>query len=240
MEADMYQGKRRLLPACTFLCLAAASARSQWAVVDVPATVQLVQEVLTARQQLLTLRSQLQQAQQVLESMSGARGMQQLLGGVNRNYLPTTWNQLMALSQNSGGAYGSLSVSVQSIIGSNAVLSPQRLAMLSPADQQQILAARQSSATRLAISQSALVNASNLFAAIQSLINAMSSATDQKGILDLQARINAELGMLQNEQAKLLALSQAFQAQEAVAGEQQREQAIAGQGSFASRFQPVP
>jgi type IV secretion system protein VirB5 len=166
--------------------------------------------------------------------------MQQLLGGVNRNYLPTTWNQLMALSQNSGGAYGSLSVSVQSIIGSNAVLSPQRLAMLSPADQQQILAARQSSATRLAISQSALVNASNRFAAIQSLINAMSSATDQKGILDLQARINAELGMLQNEQAKLLALSQAFQAQEAVAGEQQREQAIAGQGSFASRFQPVP
>jgi hypothetical protein len=46
--------------------------------------------------------------------------------------------------------------------------------------------------------------------------------------------------MLQNEQAKLLALSQAFQAQEAVAGEQQREQAIAGQGNFASRFQPVP
>jgi len=236
----MYLGKRRLLLACTCLCLAAASAQAQWAVVDIPATVQLVQEVLTARQQLLTLRSQLQQAQQVLQSMSGARGMQQLLSGVNRNYLPTTWNQLMALSQNSGGPYGSLSVNVQSIIGSNAVLSPQRLATLSPADQQQILAARRSSATRLAISESALVNASNRFAAIQSLINAMSSATDQKGILDLQARINAELGMLQNEQAKLLALSQAFQAQEAAAGEQQREQAIAGQGNFASRFQPVP
>ncbi len=236
----MYQGKRRLLLACTCLCLAAASAQAQWAVVDIPATVQLVQEVLTARQQLLTLRSQLQQAQQVLESMSGARGMQQLLSGVNRNYLPATWNQLMALSQNSGGAYGSLSVNVQSIIGSNAVLSPQRLATLSPADQQQILAARQSSATRLAISESALVNASNRFGAIQSLINAMSSATDQKGILDLQARINAELGMLQNEQAKLQALSQGFQAQEAVVREQQREQAIAGQGSFASRFQPVP
>jgi len=236
----MYQGKRRLLLICTYLCLAAASAQAQWAVVDIPATVQLVQEVLTARQQLLTLKSQLQQAQQVLESMSGARGMQQLLGGVNRNYLPATWNQLMALSQNSSGAYGSLSANVQSIIGSNAVLSPQRLATLSPADQQQILAARQSSATRLAISESALVNASNRFAAIQSLINAMSSATDQKGILDLQARINAELGMLQNEQAKLQALSQAFQAQEAVVREQQREQAIAGQGSFASRFQPVP
>ena len=39
------------------------AARAQWAVVDVPATVQLIQEVLTARQQLLTLHSQLQQAE---------------------------------------------------------------------------------------------------------------------------------------------------------------------------------
>jgi len=75
---------------------------------------------------------------------------------------------------------------------------------------------------------------------IQTLINAMSSATDQKGVLDLQARINVELGMLQNEQAKLQALSQAFDAQEAVLRQQQREQAIAAQGNFAARFQPVP
>src|SRR5271166_5093113 len=126
MEVNMFQEKRRLLFACACLCLAAASAQAQWAVVDIPATVQLVQEVLTARQQLLTLESQLRQAQQALQSMSGARGMQQLLNGVNRNYLPTTWNQLMTLSQNSGGPYGSLSGNVQSIIGSNAVLSRQR------------------------------------------------------------------------------------------------------------------
>jgi hypothetical protein len=75
---------------------------------------------------------------------------------------------------------------------------------------------RQWSATRLAISQSALATASGRFSALQTLINAMSSATDQKGILDLQARINAELAMLQNEQTKLQALSQAFDAQEAV------------------------
>ena len=35
------------------------------------------------------------------------------------------------------------------------------------------------------------------------------SAGDQKGILDLQARISAELGMLQNEQTKLQVLAQA-------------------------------
>jgi len=226
---------------CAFLAIALMpAANAQWAVVDIPATAQLVQEVLTARQQLITLKLQLQQAQQALQSMSGARGMQQLLGGVNRNYLPTNWNQLSTLAQSSGGAYGSLSLNIQGIVGGNAVLSPQQLAGLAPADQQQILAQRQWSATRLAISQSAVATASSRFAALQTLINAMSSATDQKGILDLQARVNVELGMLQNEQAKLQALSQAFDAQEGVLRQQQREQAIAAQGSFASRFQPVP
>jgi type IV secretion system protein VirB5 len=216
------------------------AARAQWAVVDVPATVQLIQEVLTARQQLLTLHSQLQQAEQALQSMTGSRGMQQLLGGTSRNYLPTSWSQLSNLAQNPAGAYGSLSANIQSLVGGNAVLSPQQLAALAPADQQQIAAQRQWAATRLAVSQSALANASGRFAAIQNLINAMSSATDQKGILDLQARINAELAMLQNEQTKLQVLSQAFEAQESVLQEQRRERAIAAQGSFASRFQPVP
>ncbi len=216
------------------------AAHAQWAVVDVPATAQLIQEVLTARQQLITLRSQLQQAEQALQSMSGPRGMQQLLGGISRNYLPTNWNQLSTLAQNPGGAYGSLSGNLQVLVGGNAVLSPQQLAALAPADQQQIGAQRQWAATRVAISQSALANASGRFATIQSLINAMSSATDQKGILDLQARINAELAMLQNEQTKIQVLSQAFGAQEAVLREQQVERSIAAQGNFMTRFQPVP
>jgi len=58
--------------------------------------------------------------------------------------------------------------------------------------------------------------------------------------LDLQARINAELGMLQNEQTKVQVLSQAMQAQEAAGRQQQREQVIAAHGHFADRFQPVP
>ena len=44
---------------------------------------------------------------------------------------------------------------------------------------------------------------------MQTLINAIPSATDQKGILDLQARIQAEQGMLQTDQTKLHVLYQA-------------------------------
>ena len=53
--------------------------------------------------------------------------MQNLLSGINRNYLPTTWAQLPV-------ALGS---PIQAQIGSNAVLTSAQVATLSPAEQQQ-------------------------------------------------------------------------------------------------------
>jgi type IV secretion system protein VirB5 len=120
------------------------------------------------------------------------------------------------------------------------VLSPQRLATLSPGAQQLIQDSRQWSAMQQALSNQALSNASNRFAAIQSLIAAIPSASDQKSILELQARISAELGMLQNEQTKLQSLYQSAQAQDHLLRQQAWEQIVDGHGRFSARFQPVP
>jgi type IV secretion system protein VirB5 len=215
-------------------------AKAQWAVVDARAITQLVQQVKTMEQQLNTARDQLSQAQTELQSMTGGRGMQLLLNGTARNYLPSSWQQLVGAMQGAAGGYAGLASDVRAAVGANAVLSPQQLALLAPVDQQQIAAARQSSALKQALAQEALANASARFASLQSLVSAISTAADQKGILDLEARISAELGMLQNEQTKLQILRDATQAQDAVLRQQQVEQAIAGQGSFAGRFRPVP
>jgi hypothetical protein len=217
------------------------AARAQWAVVDAPAIVQLIQEVQTMRQQLATARNQLVSAQQALQAMTGDRGMERLLAGTPRNYLPSNWSQVTGVLQTQGvSGYAGLSADVQSAIAANAVLSPQTLATLSPADQQQIVAARQWSAMQQAFAHEALANSSSRFAAIQSLIAAISTASDQKASLDLQARISAEVGMLQNEQTKLQVLYQATQAQESVLRQQARERAIEEQGRFETRFQPTP
>lgn len=223
-------------------CIAIApAARAQWAVIDVPAIAQLIQEVQTMQQQLATAREQLQSAQQALQVMTGGRGMEQLLGGTARNYLPTDWTQVAGALQGQGtSGYSKLAADVRSAVAANAVLSPQRLATLASADRQQIQAARQWGAMQQALAHEALANVSGRFAAIQTLIAAISTAGDQKAILDLQARISAELGMLQNEQTKLQVLYQATQAQESVARQQARERAIEGQGRFETRFQPVP
>jgi type IV secretion system protein VirB5 len=229
-----------------FLSLAASlaivpAAQAQWAVIDVPAIAQLVQEVATMRQQLATARSQLESAHLSFQAMTGERGMERLLAGTPRNYLPANWTQVSnALSGHGAGGYSALSADVQSIAAANAVLSPQRMATLSPVYQQQIQSARQWNAMQEALTHEALANASSRFAAIQTLIGAISTAGDQKAILDLQARISAELGMLQNEASKLQVLYQATQAQDASVRQQARERVIDGQGRFEGRFQPTP
>ena len=236
----MRSPKVRIVAAFCIASFAVAPASwAQWAVVDAPAIEQLIQEVQTTAQQLQTAKAQLLQAQQALQTMTGGRGMEQLLSGTVRNYLPSNWMQVTAALRGSTG-FGSLSGDVQTLVSANAVLSPQRLATLSPGAQQLIQDSRQWSAMQQALSNQALANASNRFAAIQSLISAISSASDQKSILDLQARISAELGMLQNEQTKLQSLYQSAQAQESLLRQQAWEQVVDGHGRFSARFQPVP
>jgi type IV secretion system protein VirB5 len=230
----------RCLWICLALSLAAApAARAQWAVIDVGAITQLIQEVQTMSQQLITAEAQLQQAKNTLQSMSGGRGMQMLLSGTNRNYLPTSSAQLTSAIQGSG-SYPGLTLDVRNAVNANAMLTPTQLAALSPSDQEQIAAARQAAALREALAQEALANSSSRFAALQTLISAIGNAGDQKGILDLQARITAELGMLQNEQTKLQVLAQAGDALNAANAQRSLELSIAEQGRFETRFQPAP
>jgi len=236
----MFMRRVRLLVGCLAISTAVMpGARAQWAVIDVGAIVQLVQEVQEMEQEIAVANSQLQQAKQALQSMSGNRGMQNLLSGTNRNYLPSNWSQLSGSLQSTSAAYPTLASDVQGTVAANAVLSPQRLATMSDAERQQIQAGRLWVAAQQVVSRDALANASNRFAAIQRLIDAIPSAVDQKGILDLQARISAELAMLQNEQTKLQVLSQATLAQQSANAQQAREQVIAGHGQFAARFQPT-
>lgn len=231
--------RRFVLPLAAAVLAGAPAAHAQWAVIDVQAVARLAEEAQTLQQSLATAQSELQQARQTLQAMSGTRGMERLLAGTVRNYLPSDWGQVAALGAG-GGAYGDLAASVQGLVGANAVLPEAAVALLAPDEQRRLVATRARIATEQTLFQSALRNASSRFAALQSLIDAIPAATDQKGILDLQARIGAESGMLQNEQTKLLVLAQALRAEAAVARQQQREGIAAGQGRFETRFRPAP
>jgi type IV secretion system protein VirB5 len=207
-------------------------AAAQWAVIDVASIQQLVTEVQTLHQQLQTAQNQLSQAQSEFASITGPRGMQLLLSGTVRNYLPTDGTELAQVLSGSSGSYPALAASVSSLIRSNAVLTPTQVASFSASQQAQLTAARQSPALLGALAQTALANSSSRFTSLQTLITALSGASDQKAVLDLNTRVGAEQAMLQNEATKIQVLYQMAQSQEWARLQRAREQAIAGQGSL--------
>ncbi|MGH8140386.1 MAG: type IV secretion system protein [Steroidobacteraceae bacterium] len=215
-------------------------AHAQFAVIDVGAITQLVVQAHTLADQLSTARDHLAQAQAEFASMTGNRGMERLLSGIQRNYLPPDWAGLQDILRGQGGGYGALASGVTQTVQANAILSTQQLAGL-PADaRQQIVTARRLAALSQNLAREALATTSSRFAALQQLSDALPAASDQKGVLDLQTRVAAENAMLQNEQTKLQTLYEVVRAEEEANQQQLRERALAGHGVFARRFQPAP
>lgn len=217
---------------------AVPAAHAQWAVVDVGAITQLIQEVTTLKEQLDTARGQLTQAQQAYQSITGGRGMERLLSGTVRNYLPPDWQGLLSTVNGLSASYGTLSSLLNSMLRANAILTPDQVARLSAQERQELQSSRNSAALMQATSQEALQSSSQRFASLQQLITAIPSATDEKGILDLQARIAVEQAMLQNEQTKVQTLNQSLEADERARQQRARELAISNIGSL-RRLPPI-
>ena len=220
--------KRQLAAAALILLTEWAAiqpARAQFAVIDVGAITQLILEVQQLEQALQVAQATLGQAQQAYAAITGGRGMQNLLAGLIRNYLPTNWNQLLS------GA-GALGADVAATIERNAILTPDITGTFSAGETAALKARRSATALNEALARQELANVSERFNSIQLLINAIPTATDEKGIEDLQARIQAEQGMLQNETSKLHVLYQAAQSQAQTARQRADEQAIQDIGNL--------
>jgi len=215
------------------------AARAQFAVIDVASLSQLVSEVRVLEQQLATARGQLTQAETEYRSITGARGMGKLLPGTVRNYLPSDWTTLQDTLQGSA-RYPQLAADLHNSAQALSVLSARQLAALSPVATAQLLASRQTAALLESLSHQSLATASGRFATLQQMIDTIAQATDQKSILELQARIAGEQNMLQNEHTKLQGLYQGVEGQFLANAQRMRELTIAGHGQFQTRFQPQP
>jgi type IV secretion system protein VirB5 len=217
--------------------LVAPAARAQFAVIDIAAITQLISQVRVLEDQLTTARDHLVQARKEFDSITGGRGMERLLSGVERNYLPESWADLQGAMQSGAGALGG---TVAATVAQNTVLPDSALALLPPDVRGEIEIARRLTALQQALTRTALHTTSGRFTSLQQLIDAIGGAADQKAVLDLQARVASESSMLQNDQSKLLTLYQLVQAEEYANRAQMRERALLGHGQFTTRFQPTP
>jgi type IV secretion system protein VirB5 len=200
-------------------------ADAQLAVVDVGAIVQMIA-------QLRALEQQLDQAKSAYDAITGGRGMERLLAGTARNYLPANWNELSDAMGAAEGLYGELSAGIRELVDLNAILSPEEFARLPASQRRELDAARKSAAMLQSLTRQALAATSDRFGEIQELIDTIGRADDEKAILDLQARISAEHDMLVNENSKLQILFQSMQAEEWSRRQREREHGIAGIGAL--------
>ena len=207
-------------------------AAAQWAVIDVGAIAQLIAQYETLQKQLSTAHDHLKQARQEYDALTGDRGMQNLLAGQWRNYLPGHWLAMTDALYGLSPDFPAFQRISHGLLETNAILTPEQIAALSPADQKHLDDLRHSTAALQALTQQALGQTSERFNGLQTLIDAIPGAEDPKAILDLQARIQAEQVMLENDSNKIHTAFQAVQADEDAQRLRRREQAIAGVGSL--------
>jgi len=216
-------------------------------VIDAANLAQAIQEVLSWGQQLQGMERQYsqllqsyRQLQSTYNSLTGARGMQNLLqiSMASRNYLPVSYAQLTGVINGTSTAYPVLSSQVQTSIQSNAVLNTQRVGGLSPQAQQYLLQSRQAAATLSMLSQQSQANASGNFSNVQTLISALGTTADTKASADLNGRIQSEQVMTQTNQIKTDALYQSVQALQMQNAQLAREAAVLQQ-SAQSTLTPI-
>jgi type IV secretion system protein VirB5 len=225
---------------------AAAPASAGMPVIDVANLAQAIQQVLSWGQQLQGMAQQYtklvqsyEQLQSTYNSLTGPRGMQNLLYVplASRNYLPANYSQMSGVINGTSTAYPVLSSQVQTNIQTNAVLTTQGLNGLSPQAQAYVRQSRQAAATLSMLSQQNQANASNNFSNVQTLITALGSTADTKASADLSGRIQSEQVMTQTNQIKTDALYQSVQAQQLQNAQLAREAAVKQQGAQVSLTQ---
>jgi P-type DNA transfer protein VirB5 len=228
---------RRFIAAIVLACaLAAVSspARAGIPVIDVTAIAQLIEQIGYWKKQIDHMVTQIEQLRDTHRSITGQRGMGLLLAisPEARNYLPEDWQQVLDAAGAAAGAYAGTGSAVQAILAAQAVVSAEDLDRMTPEQRALLEDARIAAAALQGLSRTAYGHTSQRFAQLQQLLAAIAATDDQKGILELQARIQSEQTMLQNEQNKLTTLYQMVQAQELARSQQIREHSVRGVGSI--------
>lgn len=195
---------------------AALSAHAQLVVTDPKALVEAVKQVRAWEQQYLQMRMQ-------IESMTGNRGMANLLQP-SIGVMPSDWAQSMT----------QLSALAQEVRRAQAILTPAQAASLPPALQSFLSQSQNLSAASQAMAQAAYNDAAVREQRLRTLTGALATTNDPKAAYDLANAIAIEHASLVKDQNQLTAAANGAAAQ----NEAQRlmidqmRAASSGQGNF--------
>lgn len=212
----------RALSLAAALAGATGAAQAQMVVVDPTAIAKQIEQLQHMVQQLNTMKQQLDQAQQLYGSLNKLTDMNSVASLLNnpqiRNALPKEFSQIESLFKGAGtGPFGNLASSYAS---SNQSYS-------SPGNDfyaQELAKLNKTNAAAQSLAQSIYEGASQRMDGIEQLRQRLSSASDAKDVLDLQARLQAEQAFLQTDVLRMQGLRMMQQAQIEVNVQRRQEQ----------------
>lgn len=199
-------------------------------------------QIESMQQQFEKLQQTYQQVQSTYTSMTGNRGIGNVLSLTNsmRNYLPQGASDMVGVLNNANNTYSGMSNQIQALANSNSILSNASLANMNmlPAQLKLLTDQRTNTAAIQSIAAQGMANASQRFSYLQTLMSQINGTTDPKAIAELNARIASEQTMMTNEQTKLQQINSFMQNQNAVTAQQRREMAIQQIGDVSTLKQP--
>jgi type IV secretion system protein VirB5 len=195
---------------------------SSWAV----QAANMAKQLAELQNQYQTMQQQYQQLQQTYQSISGIRNMGDIVNNpALRKYLPPDYQQVLKLGTGvANGNYGTLDGAVNGMKQASKILdiTETRIDPNSATGKAYQDAQNQAAVNRVLAEESFKQSGSRIDD-LQQLLNKVNNAPDEKDIQDLQARIQTEQTMLQNEQIRLASLAQLAQAQRDIATQQAAE-----------------
>ena len=201
--------KTKLIVLSLSACLSSPVFAGGIPVIDVASLTQQITQVGHMVSQIQEMQRQLQTAESQLNSISGSRGL--------ASFINTTYDTAVDISESD-------------ILTQNGLQTSAEKDM-NPAFSNIYDEGNSNAAQRLGRSQKTLTQAQDRYNRLMPLIQKINSSPDQKDILDLQARIQAEQVMLQNELIKLEAMKAEAAAKEAIHQQKLVQMAVDSSGS---------
>ena len=224
---------RLIVPVAGVLLLSANTARAQIGevVTDPGAYAHMIAQVIEARNQLTELRNQVQQGKELYDSLNQISNVNSIGGLLNtpavRTLLPAEFSDARRLMSADLNDLGSLTGRATAIRDANRIYSPGAAEGLSAAEKyyrETLERAGVRAARDMAVGERVSQTADQRLQGLEQLRQALSTAPNARAVLDLQARIDAEAAMIQNDQMRLQGVAIMQAADERLQDQREREE----------------
>ena len=227
---------KALAVSAALFALTVGPARAQMAVYDGASYAKLIEQATTALNQLHQVETQVQQGEQLFQSLNQASnvgGIASALGAPALRQLLPGVGALATAARGDVTALGDIGARAQAIRSASRLYTPPSGDTLA-AD---LEAAGMRAARDQALGEAVATGGAQRLAGLQTLQQAIDAAPNARAVLDLQARAAAEQAMIANDQMRLQGLAMSQAAEDRVQAQRDRERAAAARDARMALFQ---